>query len=110
MYQLTEKIKKQIVKECFDDICKNAQKEEAGAFKGLVNSVIKANIYLDEEKSVAVVNQKHGLATNYIYKLIESKQRIQILQKLEEPYIFSIELNGEKLQLECEQYSCRILQ
>ena len=108
MYKLSEKVENSVVKECFDDICVNATKEDSGAFKGIVNAIAKSSLYFDEDKNVAVVAQKHVLALNYIYRL-DKQTRIQILQKIEEPYIFAIELNGKTIELKCDQYSCKRL-
>lgn len=109
MYTFSEKLKEKVIKECFEDICESAQKEESGALKGILNTVMKADLYLDLEKSIVVTAKKSNLTINYTYKLSNSKKRVQIVQKLDEPYIFEISFNGEMLTLECEQYSCRCL-
>ena len=107
MYNLSEKTKNNIIKQCFEDVCISAQKEETGALKVIMNSVAKPSLFFDEENNVVVTEKDRNLSINYIYKFSDSKRRIQIIAKLDEPYIFEVELNGEKLTLECDQYSCK---
>ena len=105
MYTFSEKFKKDLVKQCFKEVCEHAQKEETGALKGIVNTVFKADIFLDIENSVVVVEKDAKVSTNYNYKFNNTKRRIRIIQKIDKPYYFMVELNGEKLPLECDQYS-----
>lgn len=109
MKELSDKIKNKIVEECFEDVCEDAQKEETGAFKGFVNQVIKPRVCLLQDRSVVVIDKKHKLSVNYIYKLVESKKRVQILEKIEEPFIYIVKLNDEQLSLQCDQYHCNLL-
>ena len=110
MYQLLESTKQKIVRECFESLCENAHKEESGTFKGLVNSISKPSVYFDQEKLVLVTEKKRELSINYIYKLGTSNKRVQIIDKIEEPYRFQVKINDETIVLDCDQYNCKVLE
>lgn len=101
----SEKFKNDLVKLCFDEQCNSFAKETSG-LKAITSAIVQQKGILNYEEKIFICKKDSKIEIDYFYsgKIDKEKVRFHVLKKLNLPYMFKVNFEGEDIYLECDQY------